>query len=126
MAASGAFQVTSWDESEYEERPGELRLTQAVVEQQFTGDLEGAGRARWLMSYAADGTATFVGLQLVDGSLHGRRGSVVFETRGIFDGKVASWTATVTDGSATGELEGLVGSGAFEAPLGSTATFELD
>lgn len=126
MAASGEFQVQGWDENDYEERPGELRLTEAIVEQQFTGDLEGTGRARWLMSYAADGTATFVGLQLVDGVLQGRRGSVVFETRGTFDGKVAKWTARVADGSATGEIEGLGGSGTFEAPMGSTATFQLD
>lgn len=126
MVAKGEFQVHGWNENEYEGRDGARRLTEAVVEQQFSGELEGAGRARWLMSYAADGTATFVGLQVVDGALRERRGSVVFETRGTFDGKVARWTATVVDGSSTGELEGLEGTGTFEAPMGSTATFQLD
>lgn len=126
MAARGTFQVEGWDEKEYERRDDGRKLTEAVVDQQFEGDLEGAGQARWLMSYAADGTATFVGLQRVDGSLGGDSGSVVLETRGVFDGKVARWSASVIERSGTGAFEGLTGSGSFEAPMGSTATFDLD
>lgn len=126
MATSGGFQVVSWDENAYEDGEGGRKLTEAVVGQRFEGDLEGEGHARWLMCYGPDGTAAFVGLQTVDGVLAGRRGAVVFQTAGSFDGQVARWSAEVVENSGTGELEGLTGGGSFEAPMGSSASFTLD
>jgi len=122
---SGRFQVASWDESAYEEREGR-RLTRASVTQRFEGDIAGEGSAQWLMAYQADGTARFVGLQLVDGEVAGRRGTFVLETIGEFDGAVARWEANVVSGSSTGELIELGGSGRFEAPHGSEASYELE
>jgi hypothetical protein len=126
VAVTGAFQVLSWDENPYESGEGGPRLTEAVVGQRFEGDLEGDGQARWLMCYRPDGTAAFVGLQRINGTIDGRRGVAVFQTTGSFDGKVARWSAEVVEGSATEELEGLAGGGTFEAPMGSTASFTLD
>jgi hypothetical protein len=121
----GGFQVTSWDENAYDERDGR-RLTRASVTQRFEGDIAGEGAAQWLMAYQPDGTARFVGLQLVDGELAGRRGTFVLETSGQFDGGVARWEAGVITGSCTGELDALTGAGRFEAPHGSKATYELE
>ena len=46
------------------------------------------------MAYQADGTARFVGLQLVDGEVAGRRGTFVLETSGEFAGGMAfRWEA---------------------------------
>jgi Protein of unknown function (DUF3224) len=124
-ALTGSFENTSWDEKSIEEREDGAKLTQAAVTQKFDGDIHGDGAAQWLMSYRSDGTAHFVGLQRVDGTIDGRKGSFVLETLGDFDGKVASWTATVVPGSGTRELDALSGSGSFEAPLGSTAEFAM-
>ena len=74
------------------------------MDQTFTGDISGAGAARWLMSYAPDGKAHFVGLQHVDGAIQGRRGTFVLETIGDFDGHMARWRAGVVEGSAAGQL----------------------
>jgi hypothetical protein len=122
---NGSFQVASWDESAYEEREG-LRLTKAEVTQRFEGDIAGDGSAQWLMAYQPNGTARFVGLQLVDGEVAGRRGTFVLETTGEFDGAVARWEAGVVSGSSTGELAELTGRGRFEAPHGSQAFYELE
>ena len=122
---NGSFQVTGWDEKPYHES-ADGKLTLAVVAQTFSGGVAGQGDSRWLMSYRADGTARFVGLQRVEGEVEGRRGSFVLETAGDFDGKKATWTATVVAGSGTGELSGLQGSGRFGAEHGPEATFELD
>ena len=124
-ALSGHFTVGSWDEDTYHE-DGDRKLTSASVGQEFEGDLRGSGQARWLMAYGPDGTARFVGLQLVDGEIDGRQGTVVFETTGDFDGKVARWTAVVISDSGTKGLAGVSGQGTFEAPLGSTASFNLE
>jgi Protein of unknown function (DUF3224) len=123
--AQGWFELSSWDEDPYEEFGGDGgKLTRAVVEQTFSGDVEGKGAVQWLMAYREDGTARFVGLQRVEGSIGGRSGSFVMETAGEFDGTVASGEWTVVEG--TGTLAGLRGSGRFEAPHGPKATFELE
>jgi hypothetical protein len=121
----GGFQVASWNEDAYEERDGR-RLTRASVTQRFEGDIAGDGAAEWLMAYQPDGTARFVGLQMVDGVLAGRRGTFVLETAGEFDGQVARWEASVVSGTSTGELTDLAGAGRFEAPLGSQASYALE
>lgn len=121
----GSFQVSSWNEDPYDERDGR-RLTRASVSQRFEGDLAGDGAAEWLMVYRPDGRARFVGFQVVDGEVAGHRGTLVLETAGEFDGRAARWDATVVAGSSTGELKDATGAGTFEAPHGSTASYELE
>ena len=121
----GSFQLSSWNEDAYHERDGR-RLTRTSVSQRFEGDIAGEGSAEWLMAYQADGRARFVGFQVVDGELAGRRGTLVLETTGEFDGRVARWDATILPGSSTGELTELEGAGKFDAPHGSTASYEFE
>jgi hypothetical protein len=126
LKLKGAFHNNSWDEDTVEELGEGAKLTRASVTQDFTGDLEGDGAAQWLMAYRADGTAHFVGLQRVHATVADRVGTFVLETIGEFDGKVASWTATVVPGSGTRDFDALAGEGTFAAPMGSTAEFELN
>ena len=123
---TGEFELTGWDEETYEQLDGGGKLTRATVTQRFHGDLDGDGSVQWLMAYADDGTARFVGLQRVTGSLGGRTGGCVLEVEGGFDGKVASGTWTVVPGSGTDGLRGLEGHGGFEAPMGPKATWTLE
>jgi hypothetical protein len=123
---TGGFELASWDEQTTQELEGERKLTRALVTQTFTGDLEGEGSVEWLMCYAEDGTARFVGMQLVRGLIDGRKGSVVLETVGQFDGGKARGRWTVIPGSATGDLAGVTGAGRFEAPHGPNATYTLE
>jgi hypothetical protein len=122
----GTAQVTSWDEDAYAEREGGRKLTRATVSQELSGDVAGTGRVQWLMCYQADGTARFVGLQELEGTVDGRSGSVVLETIGDFDGSKATGTWTVIPGSGTEGLAGMRGEGRFEAPFGGTPRFTLD
>jgi len=124
--ANGSFELASWDEKTYEDLGGGAKLTRASVTQTFSGDIEGDGAVEWLMAYRKDGTARFVGLQRVTASIGPRNGSFVLETTGDFDGKMATWEASVVRGTGTGDLEGLAGSGSFGAPHGSKASFQLD
>ena len=123
---TGEFTVTSWDEETYTEREGERKLTRAAVTQDLAGDVIGKGQVEWLMSYAEDGTAHFVGLQLFEGVIDGREGAAVLTTIGDFDGTEAAWAAKVVEGSGTGQWTGLSGDGQFRAPHGNKATFTLD
>ncbi|HEX5900313.1 MAG TPA: DUF3224 domain-containing protein [Solirubrobacteraceae bacterium] len=124
--AQAQFKVESWEENTYEELGGEAKLTRASVGQAFTGDLEGGGSVEWLMCYREDKTADFVGLQRFVGRIGSRSGSFVMQTRGSFDGTEAKGRLDVVAGSGTEELSAITGTGAFAAPLGSTASVELD
>jgi Protein of unknown function (DUF3224) len=55
-----------------------------------------------------------------------RRGNFVLTSNGSFDGKVAAGEMRVVEGSGSGELEGIAGTGSFSAPLGSEARVELE
>jgi hypothetical protein len=102
-ALRGEMANTSWEETTYAEREGDRKLTRAAVTQDLSGDIAGRGQVEWLMSYADDGTAHFVGLQSFEGVIEGREGSVVLETIGDFDGNEATWVGKVVEGSGTGD-----------------------
>jgi hypothetical protein len=122
----GEFEVASWDEETYQKLEGERKLTRASVTQKFTGDLAGSGAVEWLMVYADDGKARFVGFQRIESTAPGRSGSVVIESNGKFDGKKAAGTWSVIPGSGDGELKGMTGKGRFEAPMGGKPSYSLD
>jgi hypothetical protein len=124
--ANATFQVTGWDEQTYGELDGSGKLTQASVQQAISGDIEGSSDVRWLMAYTADDRAEFVGVQTVTGALGDKSGTFVLRSVGTFDGKQAIGELTVVEGSGTGDLAGIAGTGRFEAPMGDTATVTLD
>jgi hypothetical protein len=124
--AQGSFEITSMNEDPYEELDGGGKLTRAWGEQVFSGDIEGDGAVQWLMSYGSDGTAHFVGLQRIAGSMGDRKGSFLIEAIGDHDGTSSTGRWSVLAGSGTGDLEGLRGEGEFRAPSGPKASYELD
>jgi hypothetical protein len=72
------------------------------------------------------GTASFVGIERVSGSIAGRTGTFVLQglvtlTRNRVTGR---WS--VVSGSGTGDLAGLRGDGGFTAELGQGADITLD
>lgn len=124
--ATAEFAVASWNEETFKELEGDAKLTRASVTGNLTGDIIGSSETEWLMVYGQDGTARYVGLQRVDGSLGGMNGSFVVESNGAFDGGEAKGIWSVIPGSGTGDLAGLTGEGTFVAPLGEKATITLD
>lgn len=113
--AETVFTVKSWDEDEYDARDDARRLTRARVVRAYTGDLEGEGRAEYLMMHRDDGSASFVGHERVVGRLGERSGSFVLQHIGTYEDGVARETLSVVAGSGTGQLLGLVGGGVFES-----------
>jgi Protein of unknown function (DUF3224) len=123
--ATGTFDIVSGSEEPYREAPGEVKLTHANGTQKFSGDLSGDGSIEWLMCYLPEGGAHFVGLQRIEGSLCGHRGSFVMEAVGQHTGTSSKATWRVIPGSGTGDLAGLSGEGAFDAPGGKTVSYRL-
>lgn len=124
--ATGSFRITSFNEDTYEDRGDGAKLTHAWGDQAFSGDIEGDGQVHWLMSYRPDGTATYVGLQRIKGTVSGRRGSFVIDASGDFDGGASRGNWSIIPGSGTDDLDAITGTGTFEAPGGPNATYDLD
>ncbi|WP_329565808.1 DUF3224 domain-containing protein [Kitasatospora sp. NBC_01266] len=125
ISTSGWFTSANWAESPI--GPGDPattpRLARAAVSNNFTGGLTAAGTVcEYTLSYVTERTGVLNGLELITGSLDGRRGSFVIEQRGSFDedGSVHC-SFEVVAGSGTGALTGLRGSGSFRSRQGESA-----
>ena len=123
--ANARFAIKKWDEKPYSEGADLPKLTRASVMKTFTGDIEGEGHVEYLMMYRADGSATFVGLERIDGRIGDKTGSFVLQRTGAFEGGQAKETYSVVPGSATGELRGLVGDGSSSVGHGMEHPFVL-
>ena len=124
--AEATFEIKSWDEKPYDEMEEGPKLTRARVTKAFRGDIEGESTLEYLMMHRQDGTANFVGLERVAGSLCGRSGSFVLQHEGAFQGGTAKANWVVVPGSGTGELSGLRGKGSFASGHAESYPMILD
>ena len=123
--ATGTFEITAMHEDPWGRDGDEPRLTRAGGTQQFSGDIEGEGVVEWLACYRG-GQARLVGLQRIAGTVGERDGAFVLEATSDHDGNQSSGTWRVLDGTGSGELRGISGSGSFEAGGGRTVRYQLD
>jgi hypothetical protein len=124
--ANATFKTQSWDEAPYREIEGEPKMTRVTTTKTFEGDIEGEGSVEYLMMYRADGTASFVGLEVVVGRIGDRSGSFVLQHLGDYEGGKAKASWRVVPGSATGELAGLKGVGGFASPHAESYPMTLE
>jgi len=123
--ANARFAIKSWDEKPYSEEQNGPKLTRASVTKTYTGDIEGNGQVEYLMMYRSDGSAAFVGFERVVGRIDGRSGTFVIQYNGAFENGQAKASYVVIPGSATGELQGLVGDGSSAVGHGMEHPFAL-
>lgn len=121
---TATFQISSWDETPFDEGTGVAKLTEALVDKTYDGDIEGTSKTKWLMAYAPDKTATFVGLERIQGTIGGRHGSLVLQHIGTFADGSANAELTIVSG--TNELRDVTGSGSFTADPSGSITLALD
>ena len=124
--ATGRIDVQTYQPQPYEEVDEGPNLVEIHVSEAFSGDVEGAGIARFLQAVRDDGSASFVGIERVTGSVGGRTGSFLLQDAGTLEENTVEGEWFVVPGSGTGELRGLRGEGGFIAELGQHATITLD
>ena len=79
-------------------------------DKQFHGALDATGIVHMLaVGTQVDGSAAYVAVERIDGSLDGLRGAFLTQHNGTLDRGVPTLSLTVVPDSATGELEGLRG-----------------
>ena len=122
MHLDATFDIAGWDEKPFEEWEGG-KLTRASVSTTYAGDIEGESILEYLMSYGADGSVAYVGIERVTGAAGGRRGSLVFRHIGTFTGGAATSDLTVVGGS--GDFEGVAGAGSMVADPAGRVSLDL-
>ena len=86
-------------------------LGRMSIDKKFHGDLEGSSKGEMLAAMSeVKGSAGYVAMERVSGTLAGRSGTFVLQHRGIMTRGVPQLSVTVVPDSGTGGLSGLTGS----------------
>ncbi|HUA79460.1 MAG TPA: DUF3224 domain-containing protein [Dyella sp.] len=85
-------------------------LGRMTIDKQFHGDLQAASLGEMLSAMGqVQGSAGYVAIERVTGTLHGRRGSFVLQHHGVMNRGVPQLSVTVVPDSGTEDLTGLSG-----------------
>lgn len=85
-------------------------LGRMTIDKQFHGDLKATSLGEMLSAMGqVQGSAGYVAVERVNGTLHGKRGSFVLQHHGIMDRGVPQLSVMVVPDSGTDELTGLSG-----------------
>jgi len=107
MTARGGFDVTMTPKPADEPSSPFQRL---IGDKRFRGDLEGTSRGEMLAWGTPDqGSAAYVALELVTGTLNGKKGTFVLQHRGTMSKGIPTMHVGVVPESGTGELAGIAG-----------------
>jgi hypothetical protein len=97
-------------------------LGRLSIDKTFRGDLEGTSKGEMLTAGSpVKGSAGYVAMELVTGSLHGKRGTFALQHTGTMMRGAAQLTITVVPDSGTDELQGLQGTMVIDASGGKHA-----
>jgi hypothetical protein len=107
--ASGTFEVKLSPQPP-SENAGDPTVGRMSLDKQFHGDLEATGRGEMLAARTdTEGSAGYVALERVAGTLDGRNGTFALQHSGTMTRGVPQLLITVVPDSGTGELAGLAG-----------------
>jgi Protein of unknown function (DUF3224) len=107
--AKGTFEVTLAPQGEGDNADGTM-LGRMSLDKRFTGDLAGTGQGQMLTAMTAvAGSAGYVAIERVTGTLHGRTGSFVLQHTGTMNRGTPQLAITVVPDSGTGALAGIAG-----------------
>ena|SRR5215813_6241393 len=114
VQANGTFEVKLTPQTDATSAIGRM-----TIDKQFHGDLEATSKGEMLaVSTGIAGSAGYVAIEQVKGTLHGRRGSFALQHSGIMIRGTGQLTVMVVPDSGTGELVGLAGQMSIEIGYG--------
>jgi hypothetical protein len=107
--ASGPFEVKVTPLPP-DDKAQDATLGRLAIDKQYHGDLEGTGKGQMLTAgTAVKGSAAYVAIERVSGTLRGRTGTFVLQHSGTMNGNALHLTITVVPDSGTEQLTGLTG-----------------
>jgi hypothetical protein len=109
MIFKGSFETKMNAEPPYDVVDG-VALSRASFEKKFSGPLDAVGVVEMLGARTpVEGSAGYVAIERVTGTLDGKRGTFVLQHTGSMMRGTPSLAVTVVPDSGTGELKGLSG-----------------
>lgn len=110
MEISGKFDVSLKPLEAYAEGTDGIKLGRMSIDKTFHGALDANSQGEMLSAMTSiKGSAGYVAIELVNGSLSGKRGSFVLQHFGTMDRGNDRLILEVIPDSASGELTGLTG-----------------
>jgi len=107
--AAGKFEVTLAPMGPDDQAPGST-LGRLSIDKRFEGDLVAVSKGAMMTAMTeTEGSAGYVAIERVTGTLHGREGSFVLQHGGIMTRGAPQLTILVVPDSGTGQLVGLAG-----------------
>ena len=108
--AKGSFEVSLGPIEPYNQA-ADSGMSRMSIDKQFLGDLEATSQGEMLSAGApAEGSAGYVAMERVAGTLQGRRGTFALQHSSTMHEGAYEQSVQVVPSSGTGELEGLAGS----------------
>ena len=125
--AAGAFDVKVTPQKPDTQIARAASLSRLTIDKRFHGDLEGISKGEMLATQTdTPGSAGYVALERVTGTLKGRNGSFVLQhSATMHRGKPVS-SITVVPDSGTGELRGLSGKMTITVASDGGHSYEFD
>ncbi len=110
MKVSGSFEVALKPLEPYAAGADGVNLGRMSIDKTFSGELSAKSSGEMLSaSSSVQGSAGYVAVEQVTGSLSGRQGSFVLQHYGRMDKGKSSLLLEIVPGSGTGELKGIEG-----------------
>ena len=106
--AHGTFDVKTTP-LHLDEQPPAASLGRFALDKEFHGDLAATSHGEMLTAGRVEGSAGYVAIERVTGSLHGRAGSFALQHSGTMGPGLLQLTITVVPDTGAGDLAGLSG-----------------
>jgi len=104
--ATGTFEVKITPQT-----PNDAPIGRTTIDKTFQGDLKGTSQGEMLGVFTAvKGSAGYVAIERVTGTLQGRRGTFILQHSGAMNRGALQLSITVVPDSGTDQLTGLTGS----------------
>ena len=108
--ATGSFDVAMLPQADSAASTPGATLGRMRLDKHYHGELQAAAQGQMLSAITAtQGSAAYVAIEHVTGTLHGRSGSFVLQHKGVMNRGAQQLEITVVPDSGTGGLAGLSG-----------------
>ncbi|WNC70599.1 DUF3224 domain-containing protein [Thalassotalea psychrophila] len=124
---TGTFQITQWDEEPHIVFDEGGKQSYAQIKQTYSGHITGDSSIKYLMNYKTETSACFVGYEVMNVDIDGKKGRIILKHDGLFEQGVASSKFKIISKNSTGDLKSINGGGTFVSTENGQAnyTFEI-
>lgn len=109
QTAKGTFEVTIIPQP-YQDGAGDSSVGRMAIAKVFSGEMNGTGSGQ-MLAYRSSvpGSAGYVAMEKVQGTLNGRQGSFIMQHNGIMNRGESQLTIRIVPDSGTDQLTGIAG-----------------